>query len=547
MANAKSSWVSRREEWLVAAGAAVLAAAAVVWSWVHHAFLLYGDAEAHTHIARRLFDSHRPGLGQLGSVWLPLPHLLLMPFVAVDAWWRTGFAGAVPSSICYVLACVGLYRLARRWVHPVPAVLALAVFALNPSLLYLATTAMTEPLFLAELVWTVELLVAWHAGLDAPGKQRLWPLFAVLVAAVLTRYDGWILAALAWAVMALLLKRRGRLLEGRFVLASVVLLAAPVAWMVYNQVYFGDWLDFVRGPYSAKAIELRTANGAIPPHPGWHNAWVSALFFAKAAELDTVAVGWGWVLWLMMLPAMDWAWRRKAGGDKRVLWTLLLWLPLPFYAYSIGWGSVPVFLPVWWPQSFYNTRYGMELLPALALFVGFFDHGGSFREHHKGLDRLVTVVLFVAVVGNAAVLMWQGPLVMVEGEKNTAARGMYNAEISAVLGGLHEAEPDLPLLLDTSMFPSVVPRAGMSYKQTLNESDKEFFKAALDAPAAKAGMVLAFAGDEVAEAVKAHPENLWVCRRFRAPGQPDATLYVVNGFSDLAGSYKGCEAEDGRW
>ena len=30
MANAKSSWVSRREEWLVAAGAAVLAVAAVV-------------------------------------------------------------------------------------------------------------------------------------------------------------------------------------------------------------------------------------------------------------------------------------------------------------------------------------------------------------------------------------------------------------------------------------------------------------------------------------------------------------------------------------
>ena len=64
---------------------------------------------------------------------------------------------------------------------------------------------------------------------------------------------------------------------------------------------------------------------------------------------------------------------------------------------------------------------------------------------------------------------------------------------------------------------------------------------------AKAGMVLAFAGDEVAEAVKAHPEGLWVCREFRAAGQPNATLYVVNGFSDVASSYKDCEAEQGRW
>ena len=42
--------------------------------------LNYGDAIAHLHIARRVFDSHRPGLSQLGSVWLPLPHLLMIPF-----------------------------------------------------------------------------------------------------------------------------------------------------------------------------------------------------------------------------------------------------------------------------------------------------------------------------------------------------------------------------------------------------------------------------------------------------------------------------------
>ena len=34
--------------------------------------------------------------------------------------------------------------------------------------------------------------------------------------------------------------------------------ASPLAWMAYNAKQFGDPLDFVRGPYSAKAIE---ANG----------------------------------------------------------------------------------------------------------------------------------------------------------------------------------------------------------------------------------------------------------------------------------------------
>ena len=43
--------------------------------------LLYGDAVAHLNIARRVFDSKTPGLLQLGTVWLPLPHLLMIPFL----------------------------------------------------------------------------------------------------------------------------------------------------------------------------------------------------------------------------------------------------------------------------------------------------------------------------------------------------------------------------------------------------------------------------------------------------------------------------------
>ena len=39
-------------------------------------------------------------------------------------------------------------------------------------------------------------------------------------------------------------------------------------------------------------------------------------------------------------------------------------------------------------------------------------------------------------------------------------------------------------------------------------------------------LVLAFDGDEVDQAVKAHPEGLRRCARFSAKGQPDGTLYV---------------------
>ncbi len=44
-------------------------------------------------------------------------------------------------------------------------------------------------------------------------------------------------------------------------------------------------------------------------------------------------------------------------------------MPLPFYAFAIAYGSVPIFVPEWWPFSYYNVRYGLELLPAIAVFA----------------------------------------------------------------------------------------------------------------------------------------------------------------------------------
>ena len=259
--------------------------------------LNYGDAIAHLHIARRVFDCRYLTITQLGSVWLPLPHILMLPFVQSYALWANGLAGTIPSALAYLASCIGLYRLARHWLPPSSAAIALAFFALNPKLfLYLQTTAMTEPLFLCEMIWIVLGVVEWHARLetDAPRAARLegW-IAAMLVAAVFTRYDGWIIALLVWTGMGLAILKHGQLRSRGFWLASVAVVAAPLAWFAYNAIAFGDWLDFARGPYSAMAIEARTAvHGAGPPHPGWHNPWVALLFFLKTAEMDA-ATRWG--------------------------------------------------------------------------------------------------------------------------------------------------------------------------------------------------------------------------------------------------------------
>src|ERR1700757_1297795 len=75
--------------------------------------LLYGDAVAHINIARRVFDSKTPGLLQLGTVWLPLQHLLMIPFIVSKNMWQSGMGGSIPSMAAYVLGVIGMFRLTR--------------------------------------------------------------------------------------------------------------------------------------------------------------------------------------------------------------------------------------------------------------------------------------------------------------------------------------------------------------------------------------------------------------------------------------------------
>jgi hypothetical protein len=523
-----------RGEWLaMLACCAVASMATLAWSWQHGDLLNYGDAVAHLHIARRVFDARLPRISELGSVWLPLPHLLMMPFVQVYSWWANGIAGAIPSVLAYMAGCAGLYRLSRRWMGRTPAAMTLVFFAANPNLLYLQTTGMTEPLFVCEMIWLADLLVEWRANLKpAPERARklLWWVAAVLVAAVYTRYDGWIMALLAWTGIGLVLARSGKLRSRTFWLASAVVVAAPLVWFAYNAANWGDWLEFMRGPFSAKAIELRTATpGLGPPHPGWHNPWVSLLFFTKAAEMDAVVASCGNIMLTLSLLGTAWAWlaHRRAFG-----WSLLLWLPLPFYAYSVAFGSVPIFLPPWWPHSWYNTRYGMELLPALALGMGFAAQFAlaAVREFKPSWVKYAVAALFTILALNVGEMVRERPLTYVEGIKNIEARRPLEQQIPPALKALLAERPGSTILMQTSVYPNLVAFTGIPLRQTINESDLWIWFEALKAPADHAAIVLAFDGDAVDQAVKAHPAGLRAIRQFTAPGQPVGTLYVTAAF-----------------
>ena len=402
--------------------AALFSLLAYAYCFPRGMLLLYGDAVAHLHIARRLIDSLNPGIRQIGSVWLPFPHVLMMPFAARMEWWRNGIAGAIPSMACYVLGVAGLWRLARYWLRPAGAVVAALFFALNPGLLYMQTTAMNEPVFLCQMIWSALFLMAWLRGLRE-GNYRdaasaLVACGVVLVTAIYTRYDGWIFASLVWLIaLCALWKSRAWTSKagGAFVLFTGLLLTAPILWFAWNARQYGDWLDFMRGPYSAKAIDARTSTPGAPHYPGWHSIPVAALYYIKSAELGAVLSWWGNRLLFLTVAGTIVAlvqWRKQTIAPL-----LLLWLPLPFYAYSVAYGSVPIFIPLWWPHSWYNTRYGMEMLPIFALSLGFLVAWliALAEKRWPRNAQLILLASIVLILVDSVLLLRSTPLVLARG------------------------------------------------------------------------------------------------------------------------------------
>ena len=523
--------VLHRETMLVAWAALALALVALAYCVRHGTLLLYGDAVAHLHIARRVFDSITPGYRQLGSVWLPLPHILLLPFVFNMGWWHSGLAGACVSIPSYVLGCAGIYRLGRLWLDRAGAIVVVAFYGLNPGLLYMATTAMTEPLFLAELIWTVVLLVTYQRALKDPecteghaAGRILIGAGVVLVCAIFTRYDGWVYAAAAWcfATWPLLAGRRRWSwrgpVAGGWVLFTALLAAAPSLWLAYNAKQFGDPLDFIRGPYSARAIEARTTAPGSPPHPGFHNMQDAALYFLKAAEMGAAPLPLGKLLcWLSAAGTLAalWVFRR------RQIWpALLLWLPLPFYAYAVAYASVPIFIPVWRPYSWYNTRYGMELLPAFALFAGCLVPMVISRPPR--VRRYAVVASFLLVVANSVVLLRSRPLVYQEAVANSRTRIAFETALSKALLGMPASGR---ILMRVSNDVGAVQQAAIPLRRIVNEGDYLTWQRALQDPAHGASIVVAVDGDPVAQAIQRHPEGLRLMKVICSTGEPCARIY----------------------
>ena len=452
-----------------------------------------------------MLDSRTPNGEQFGTVWLPLPHLLLIPFAMHDPWWRSGIAAAIPSVACFALATLFLFLTARRLFGSAPAFAAALVFALNPNLLYLQSTAMTEPVFFAGLFALLYgILWAQDSWLGAALAS------AAMLALTQTRYEGWFLIPFAALAMLGLAGWRKALVF------SAVAALGPLAWLAHNWFYWSDPLEFYRGPYSAMAIYQRSRAGGMQPYPGDHD-WLTALqYFFSAAHF---AVGSGALVpgvmgvatALIGYPRTAGPLRPALGGyrspearlEARIVAALLLLLPL-FYVWSLYSSGTPIFVPHLWPNTYYNTRYGLAAWPAIAFGIAAIVAMAP-RRWLAAAFPLIALYPWIAQRDPATWICWK------EAAVNSEARRAWTWQAARFLETNYRMGDGIYFSFGDQA--GIFRQAGIPLREGLHEGNKPWGDAALAAPRyfLKEKWVIAFAGDRMATALQRTKPHQYRC------------------------------------
>jgi hypothetical protein len=457
---------------------ALAAALAGVAAWVVYfrsdLVLSHYDAKAHLVVARRVFDSLTPGWQQIGAVWLPLPHLLNLLPVQLDLFYRTGVAASMISIACLALSVWATTRLVLLMTGSVAgAAAAAATLILNPNVLYLHTTPMTEPL----LVALTSVVVLWLFEWVASGRDEVPSRLGLALAGLVwTRYEGWAIAAAAVTATVYIAWRRGTpltVIARRTVRLVRWPATAVLVFLVNSRITAGVW--FVSGGFYVPDPTYRGKVGRTLVSLWWGTHELSGYV------VEIVALGTAAVLAARALTRRD---------DAALLIPLapLAAAALPFVAFIEG--------------HPYRIRYMIPLVTACAVLAGI------------GVGMLRRAAVIGAVVVVASLLVESPPWnqetpLLLEAQwdrPNSRAR----RQVTACLARRYRGELVLASMGSLAHYMQELSSAGFNLADFVTESNGVIWQLAMETgPAPHAGWMIveeqAEGGDLLAHRIRSDP------------------------------------------
>ncbi len=495
-----------RIERLLAAAAVLAGITAWVFYFREGLVLSHYDAKAHLVVSRRVIDSITPGWQQIGAVWLPLPHLIHLLPTQVDFLYRTGMFGSLVSIASFGITAWSAARLVLASTGSrLGAVTSTLLIALNPNLLYLQATPMTEPLLLATVflvvLWAYEWVAGGSSSAAVPGHApaRLgW----ALVAAMWTRYEAWPIVAAALVASCFALWRGG--MPARTAVTGTARLAlwpaaAVLLFLVNSRVTVGSW--FVSGGFYVPdpTYQYRFARTAISIWWGTHqlSGYVMEIVALAAAAL----LGGRALL-------------RRADAPLLVPIALFAAAALPFYAFYSG--------------HPYRIRYMIPLVGACALFGGLAvgeiarlgalgsrrgTRDSGLRTRDSRLGAWASAIAMTALIGSVLIESppWEEHAPLLEEAQWDVPLSIGRRDVTACLAKGYRGEKVLASMASLAHYMQELSWDGFAIADFVHEGNGAIWELALESgPAPHAGWMLleeqAEGGDVLTERIRRDPD-----------------------------------------
>lgn len=449
---------------------------AFVYYFFNHQNLLYADAISRLNISRKVVDNITPGLAQLGNVWLPLPQILMLPFIWNNYLWHLGIAGAIMSMICYVLGGHFVYKAAFLLTKsPFASIMSLLVYALNINLLYLQTTAMSEALFLCTLAASIYFFIEWFDS----NKKKTLVLAALSVSAMtLTRYEGlaFLLSSIPVVYIYSRIKsKKHSTAEGNTIIYATLACLGFGLWTLYLTAIFGDplyWKHYYATPQATGGIGLYSQ-----AKPFMAAVWQ---YFTSYSWMVGIIPS---VFSLFSIIILLYTSVRK----KSFIFLPLL-MPLSIFLFMVLTlqRNTPIVQPSLNMNTIlsgetsrgtgFNIRYGLLLLPWVAILSSFLFVPKNI------LVRLVVVLLFGVQVFSyfypKYTVIYQIPA------------NIYEKPYGEFVAWMKQNYDDGKILISASSHEDQMFEMGFDYKTYIHEGTNKYWKESLDNPSRYAKWVV---------------------------------------------------------
>ena len=425
--------------------------------------LAYNDARSHLDIARRVVEGLKPGLAQLGSVWLPLTHAMMIPTVWNDFMWHSGLSGALPSMIAYVATGLLIYSFLKKLgVGILGQIVGVLIFATNLNILYLQSTAMTELVLITTMTAGVYYLLNWAI------TKKVTALIAsgfFIFLSTLVRYDGWFLLAMSTVIVGILSWQHfGRKsTEGLIIFFLTLSSFGIILWFLWNALIFKDPLYFAFGPYSARVQQEQLQQAGVLATKGNILLSLKIYFYALVYNSGALSIILGtfgaFVLWF----------DKKLSTQVKVVSAALI-APLLFNVLALYLGHSVLFIQGLSGNTWFNVRYGVMLLPSLAIFIGYLVH--KLKDFRLTIIGLLIFVTFFAITNVDAVTI------------DDARVGSSQKNVSQVAGWLkdHASENQDEVLISVASHDAIIFSSGFKMRRFIHEGTGQYWDSATTDP-----------------------------------------------------------------